>query len=404
LFLSVVMLRVPVGRRAFFLGSITPAHSSQQASLPATALQVVGTDYFMNFDAKVATGQELPPPPPSSTTTTGQTCQPPTEGEKSVVTNDESLFARLADLERQEEAADNVAKEKAGSAKLLTQQRKDHHGEIVALEQRMSEIKTTNDYDENNTLMKELKQLRARHRAINLLTQNRSPSQPNTTTTTTQKTTKTTTKTTTPSQQNTTTSTKKTNKTTTSIVRKLQDLGNKAFKDKDYGEAISNYSAAIAADTDNVQHHVLLSNRSISWHNSRFFKEAEDDAHKIIALKPQWVKGYYRLASAMLGRLLENGSNNTDDVLRVIERGLDIEIENKGLKKLKKRIQEMRNKAAEQIHTNGNATNAFSGKILEHSDNDDKRAQAEENRTTEEQEPPPKKKMSAFRRRRMGLE
>jgi tetratricopeptide (TPR) repeat protein len=378
------MIRVPVGRRAFFLGSVTPAHSSQQASLPATPLQVVGTDYFMNFDAKVATGQEeLPPPPPSSTTTTGQTCQPPTEGGKSIVsdttTNDESLFARLADLERQEEAADNVAKEKAGSAKLLTQQRKDHHGEIVALEQRMSEIKTTNDYDEDTTLMKELKQLRARHRAINLLTQNRSPSQPNTTT-----------------------STKKTNKTTTSIVRKLQDLGNKAFKDKDYGEAISNYSAAIAADTDNVQHHVLLSNRSISWHNSRFFKEAEDDAHKIIALKPQWVKGYYRLASAMLGRLLENGSNNTDDVLRVIERGLDIEIENKGLKKLKKRIQEMRNKAAEQIHTNGNATNAFSGKILEHSDNDDKRAQAEENRTTEE--PPPKKKMSAFRRRRMGLE
>ena len=153
-----------------------------------------------------------------------------------------------------------------------------------------------------------------------------------------------------------------------------------------------------------VQHHVLLSNRSISWHNSRFFKEAEDDAHKIIALKPQWVKGYYRLASAMLGRLLENGSNNTDDVLRVIERGLDIEAENKGLKKLKTRIQEMHNKATEQIHKNGNATNAFSGKILEHSGNDDKRAEAEaeEKRTTEE--PPQKKKMSAFRRRRMGLE
>ena len=106
----------------------------------------------------------------------------------------------------------------------------------------------------------------------------------------------------------------------------------------------------------------------------------------------------------MLGRLLENGSNNTDDVLRVIERGLDIEAENKGLKKLKTRIQEMHNKATEQIHKNGNATNAFSGKILEHSGNDDKRAEAEaeEKRTTEE--PPQKKKMSAFRRRRMGLE
>ena len=203
------------------------------------------------------------------------------------------------------------------------------------------------------------------------------------------------------------------------MVRKLKDAGNKAFKDEDYGTAIAQYTEAMEADVDHEQLHVLLSNRSLTFLKSRFYREAERDAIKVIELRPNWAKGYYRLASAMYEGAQDNISTErtVDDAMRTIERGLSCEPDNKGLLKLKKKLvasisggdetrKPKRTSSDVQTGTPRSGQDAFSGHIVERNtdaprvvdpppfaDGAESKVVKEEKKTT--------KRVSAFKSRRM---
>jgi tetratricopeptide (TPR) repeat protein len=196
------------------------------------------------------------------------------------------------------------------------------------------------------------------------------------------------------------------------VVRKLKDAGNKAFKDEDYGTAIAQYTEAMEADIDHEQLHVLLSNRSLTFLKSRFYREAERDAIKVIELRPNWAKGYYRLASAMYEGAQDNISTErtVDDAMRTIERGLSCEPDNKGLLKLKKKLVTSitgGDETRKPKRTPRSGQDAFSGHIVERNTDAPRRvvdptpsADGAESKVVKE-EKKTTKRVSAFKSRRM---
>merc|ERR1719248_418245 len=78
----------------------------------------------------------------------------------------------------------------------------------------------------------------------------------------------------------------------------FKNAGNEAFKNKDYDEAVSQFTKAIEADGTN---HVLYSNRSGAYAAKGEFKNALLDANKCIDLKGDWAKGHSRRGAAYFG-------------------------------------------------------------------------------------------------------
>eukprot|EP00003_Mantamonas_plastica_P023205 TRINITY_DN4121_c0_g1_i1.p1 TRINITY_DN4121_c0_g1~~TRINITY_DN4121_c0_g1_i1.p1 ORF type:complete len:404 (-),score=158.39 TRINITY_DN4121_c0_g1_i1:89-1300(-) len=87
-------------------------------------------------------------------------------------------------------------------------------------------------------------------------------------------------------------------------VLELKNKGNDAFRNRDYASAIDYFTQGISLDPQN---HVLYSNRSGSFVGATKYKEALDDADRVILIKPDWPKGYSRKATALrfMGRLRE---------------------------------------------------------------------------------------------------
>ena len=84
--------------------------------------------------------------------------------------------------------------------------------------------------------------------------------------------------------------------------------GNEQFKAKAYDEAIALYTQAIELDPNGENAALCLSNRSAAHQGKKMWAEAAADAAQCIALKPDFVKGYTRLANAQKKRgLLTEG-------------------------------------------------------------------------------------------------
>ena len=73
-------------------------------------------------------------------------------------------------------------------------------------------------------------------------------------------------------------------------------LGDAAFRAKNYGEAVSQYNAAISA---NPKGHALFSNRSAAHLKQGHNKAALEDAMKCLDLNPDFAKGYLRQGQAL---------------------------------------------------------------------------------------------------------
>ena len=84
----------------------------------------------------------------------------------------------------------------------------------------------------------------------------------------------------------------------TKEAEEAKALGNAAFKAKQYPEAVTHFTTAIAADPKN---HVLYSNRSAAHAAEEEYKSALLDANKCIDLKPDWAKGHSRRGAAYVG-------------------------------------------------------------------------------------------------------
>eukprot|EP00731_Ephydatia_muelleri_P020992 Em0013g719a len=80
--------------------------------------------------------------------------------------------------------------------------------------------------------------------------------------------------------------------------RKLADAGNKAAKNNNYHGAIRMYSEAI--NTYPFDHR-YFGNRSYCYDYIQDYKSALDDANSAIKLNPDWPKGYFLKAKALVG-------------------------------------------------------------------------------------------------------
>ena len=110
----------------------------------------------------------------------------------------------------------------------------------------------------------------------------------------------------------------------------LKDAGNKAFKAKDYKEAVRQYTLAI----NQKENHIYYSNRAGAYLELKRYQECIDDCLKSIALDPTFAKSYYRHARALiaLGRNVE--------ALEVLDKGLEKDPGNDVMEALRKTISE----------------------------------------------------------------
>ncbi|XP_045624449.1 stress-induced-phosphoprotein 1 isoform X2 [Procambarus clarkii] len=88
-------------------------------------------------------------------------------------------------------------------------------------------------------------------------------------------------------------------------------------------EAVLHYTDAIKLDPEN---HVLYSNRSAAYAKLKKYKEALDDADKVLLYKPDWPKGYSRKAAALVYL------NKLTEALSTYQKGLQLDPNNQQLK------------------------------------------------------------------------
>ena len=76
----------------------------------------------------------------------------------------------------------------------------------------------------------------------------------------------------------------------------MKEIGNEAYKNKEYLKAINYYSKAIQY---NPQDPNFYSNRALCYFNMENFKECVRDCDLAIDLNPSFVKAYRKKASAL---------------------------------------------------------------------------------------------------------
>ena len=74
-------------------------------------------------------------------------------------------------------------------------------------------------------------------------------------------------------------------------VSELKHLGNKAFSEGNFLEAIAHFTQALLQDPQN---YILYSNRSACYASLQNYQKALEDAEKCVELKPDWSKGHTR--------------------------------------------------------------------------------------------------------------
>jgi len=105
--------------------------------------------------------------------------------------------------------------------------------------------------------------------------------------------------------------------------------GNGFFKQKNWDEAIKCYTEAISLDDTDAS---FYSNRSACYAGKEDYKEALEDAEKVIKLRPKWSKGYSRKGLALFKL------NKMEDALACYEEGLKHEPQNASLLEAKSHV------------------------------------------------------------------
>jgi tetratricopeptide (TPR) repeat protein len=74
-----------------------------------------------------------------------------------------------------------------------------------------------------------------------------------------------------------------------------KEAGNQAFLAGRFEEALLHFSEALSLKEDSIYY----SNRAASYHALKRYREAAEDARRVVALDSKWVKGWSRLAAAL---------------------------------------------------------------------------------------------------------
>ncbi|EKD18382.1 tetratricopeptide [Drepanopeziza brunnea f. sp. 'multigermtubi' MB_m1] len=103
------------------------------------------------------------------------------------------------------------------------------------------------------------------------------------------------------------------------MADELKALGNKAIAEKNFDEAISKFTEAIAIEPTN---HILYSNRSAAYASKKDYENALSDADKVTEIKPDWAKGWGRKGAA------KHGLGDLIGALDAYEEGLKLDPNN----------------------------------------------------------------------------
>jgi len=115
-------------------------------------------------------------------------------------------------------------------------------------------------------------------------------------------------------------------------AEKVKAEGNAFFKAGSYAAAIEKYDAASALDSTVPAYQ---SNAAACWEKLGDFENMEKAARRCISADKNFVKGYFRLATAL------KNLNQLSDCIKALESGLAIQSSNPDLKKMKKEVAEL---------------------------------------------------------------
>lgn len=118
----------------------------------------------------------------------------------------------------------------------------------------------------------------------------------------------------------------------------LKGEGNAFFKAGKFADAIEKYKAATALD-DSVP--AYWSNMAACYEKVGEFEKMADAGRSCIKADRNFVKGYFRLATA------QKAMNQLSECIKTLESGLAVQSSNADLKKMKKEVQELQR--AEQV-------------------------------------------------------
>lgn len=116
-------------------------------------------------------------------------------------------------------------------------------------------------------------------------------------------------------------------------AEKLKGEGNGFFKGGKYKEAIEKYKAATALDASVPAY---WSNMAACHEKLGQYEEMAEAARNCIKADRNFVKGYFRLATA------QKAMNDLESCIKTLESGLAVQSSNPDLKKMKKDITELR--------------------------------------------------------------
>lgn len=115
-------------------------------------------------------------------------------------------------------------------------------------------------------------------------------------------------------------------------AEKIKAEGNAFFKGGQYAAAIEKYDAASAIDSTVPAYQ---SNAAACWEKLGDYENMEKAARQCISADKKFVKGYFRLATAL------KHLNNLPACIKALESGLGIQSTNSDLKKMKKEVAEL---------------------------------------------------------------
>lgn len=103
--------------------------------------------------------------------------------------------------------------------------------------------------------------------------------------------------------------------------QELKELGNKAYKEKGYEQAVHYFTSALSQPSTNK--HILYSNRAAAHIGLKHYAEALEDGKNCVELAPNWDKGYSRVGVAYLGlQKLDEAEENFKKALQLNEQNV----------------------------------------------------------------------------------